>query len=679
MKNYRVTWVTAVSILGIGVVALLGAAITAQGQPATEAGMQVLTRGPVHEAFAEASMTGATAGVVVTKTPYDPIAEVPPDQRPEGANVAWIPGYWSYDDDRSDFIWVSGVWRDLPPGRQWVPGYWTPVQGGSQWISGFWGSVAETEVTYLPPPPKPLEAGPSSPAPAPDNVWTSGSWIWQDTRYDWQPGYWVPQQPDWVWSPAHYIWTPRGYVYVPGYWDHDIIHRGVMFAPVYYDQPVYRHSGYAYSPSIIIDLGVIAASLFIQPRSNHYYFGDYYDQRYERQGYYPWYSKEARRYGDDPLYMHYRSVQMRQDAQWDTHIQEQFSYRRAHIDARPPQTLALQVNIFNTRKADMPENMFIGRSFTEAAQSKAAPLHFATVNADERKQFETRGQEVRKFQVERAKLETGSKAPGKSKEARAVKMQLPASPVAARSMENVEGVKAPPPMPVAPKPQLMEGRGKRENSQKAVPITSQPQSLEKPGKTEAQPVAAKDKPKRVGAKPQAITSMPTPQATEVTPTTGRERPNRVENKPHEVTSVPPPQAITAPPVAVKEKPNRPERKPETITPVSTPQTIEAKPVTRGNARVKTESTSPTPQHIDKPKPDNLEAKPAIRRQVQSSPKTVESVHESPKPQELKSEVKSQQLEPKAQAPRSNFNKKQQKDRQTAPNTDNNKDKKSEER
>jgi hypothetical protein len=266
---------------------VLGAATAAQGQPATEAGVQMLTRGPVHEAFAEASMSGATAGVVITKTPYDPITEMPPDQRPEGANVAWIPGYWSYDDDRGDFIWVSGVWRDLPPGRQWVPGYWTPVSGGSQWISGFWGAVDQSEVTYLPPPPEPLEAGPSSPAPSPDNLWTPGSWVWQQTRYDWQPGYWVMQQPDWVWSPAHYTWTPRGYIYVPGYWDHDIVHRGVMFAPVYYDQPVYRRANYYYSPSIIIDLGVIAASLFIQTSSHHYYFGDYYDHRYEERGFRP--------------------------------------------------------------------------------------------------------------------------------------------------------------------------------------------------------------------------------------------------------------------------------------------------------------------------------------------------------------------------------------------------------
>ena len=47
-----------------------------------------------------------------------------------GDNVVWIPGYWSWDDSRNDFLWVSGIWRNLPPGRQWVPGYWSEAAGG---------------------------------------------------------------------------------------------------------------------------------------------------------------------------------------------------------------------------------------------------------------------------------------------------------------------------------------------------------------------------------------------------------------------------------------------------------------------------------------------------------------------------------------------------------------------
>ena len=80
-------------------------------------GAQVLTRGPVHEAFAGMVTFNPEPGIVVTKAPPDVIEEVPPEERPEGDNVTWIPGYWAWDDERSDFLWVSGTWRALPPGR----------------------------------------------------------------------------------------------------------------------------------------------------------------------------------------------------------------------------------------------------------------------------------------------------------------------------------------------------------------------------------------------------------------------------------------------------------------------------------------------------------------------------------------------------------------------------------
>ncbi len=64
-------------------------------------------------------------------------------------------------------------------------------------------------------------------------------WSWQGTDYAWRPGYWAAVQPNWIWMPAHYVWTPSGYLFVAGYWDLPVANRGLMFAPVYYPQPVY--------------------------------------------------------------------------------------------------------------------------------------------------------------------------------------------------------------------------------------------------------------------------------------------------------------------------------------------------------------------------------------------------------------------------------------------------------
>jgi hypothetical protein len=109
-----------------------------QEQPSFEAqqGIEVLTRGPVHEAFAEPVESRPQPSITVPKQPPEPIQEVPPDQKPEGEDVVWIPGYWSRDDTNKDFIWVSGFWRVPPPGQ---PGY--PATG-KRWKEAGSGSPA---------------------------------------------------------------------------------------------------------------------------------------------------------------------------------------------------------------------------------------------------------------------------------------------------------------------------------------------------------------------------------------------------------------------------------------------------------------------------------------------------------------------------------------------------------
>src|SRR5205085_714188 len=131
------------------------------------------------------------------------------------------------------YIWVSGFWRVAPPGRQWLPGHWVQVQNGWQWVAGLWTAAQQNEVTYLPPPPEPVAAGPSTPQPGPDSVSTPGCWVYYESHYVWRPGTWVTYRPGWVWIPAHYSWTPCGYVFVEGYWDLDLQRRGLLFAPVY--------------------------------------------------------------------------------------------------------------------------------------------------------------------------------------------------------------------------------------------------------------------------------------------------------------------------------------------------------------------------------------------------------------------------------------------------------------
>src|SRR5258706_14764104 len=59
--------------------------------------VQILTSGPVHEAFAETISNDPEPDVIVLKPPPGPIAEDPPDVVPTGPNMTWIPGYWAWD------------------------------------------------------------------------------------------------------------------------------------------------------------------------------------------------------------------------------------------------------------------------------------------------------------------------------------------------------------------------------------------------------------------------------------------------------------------------------------------------------------------------------------------------------------------------------------------------------
>ena len=65
---------------------------TAADKAEGEEGVEILARGPLHEAFAEQVNQDPQAGMVVSKAPPKPINEEPPEYKPEEGNVIWIPG-----------------------------------------------------------------------------------------------------------------------------------------------------------------------------------------------------------------------------------------------------------------------------------------------------------------------------------------------------------------------------------------------------------------------------------------------------------------------------------------------------------------------------------------------------------------------------------------------------------
>lgn len=420
-------------VLGAALFGLTGER-PASGQDANAGEPTLLTRGPIHEAFAEPINFNPKPGPLIPRQPPANIEEIPPDQKPDGDNVSWIPGYWHWDDDKNEFLWVSGFWRVMPPGRQWIPGYWNQVDDKWQWVSGYWANQEQKEAVYLPEPPTSLENGPQTPQPSNDHIWVPGTWVYRETRYLWQPGYWIIGSPGWIWVPACYVWTPCGYVFVDGYWDYSLRRRGCLFAPFYYDA-VYVRPGWFYRPTVCIDIDVVTAHLWCRPRFGHYYFGDYYDATYINLGFTPWFNFTYVRGGYCPIYTYHAWYFRGRNPGWDAALRADYQFRFVHVDARPPRTFVQQqviinnitnvtnVNVnnttvvnnrvsqFNRNQVQMlalakPMNQLVARANADAD----APLRFQRVNEEQIRQAVARQQELRQAHRQRLELERATAA-----------------------------------------------------------------------------------------------------------------------------------------------------------------------------------------------------------------------------------------------------------------------------
>lgn len=255
-----------------------------------EPGVKVAEKGPIHEAFAQPGAEKRGQGMTAPKAPPKPIPELPPDTKPEGDNVRWVPGYWHWDAEKEDFLWISGFWRNVPPGRTWQAGEWSDKSGTWSYTPGFWRPTDMNNWRVdLPEPPRTVESGPSTPADNPEAVWVPGGWEYRNGQYAWRAGYWAYPNGNQVWQPGQYLATGSGYCYNPGYWDYPLEERGLLYAPVYFEQPLWQTPGWYYRPRFAFGLGFGAGfgtgaffnSLFYGPGFNNYYYGNYYN---------PWYT-----------------------------------------------------------------------------------------------------------------------------------------------------------------------------------------------------------------------------------------------------------------------------------------------------------------------------------------------------------------------------------------------------
>jgi hypothetical protein len=412
------------TILGAGGLGLLTLPLaSARAEPPVEetSGVEVQARGPVHEAFAQPTEDQPQPGPIVAREPPPALDELPPDQKPDGANVRWIAGYWQWDDERRDYLWVSGFWRDVPPGRQWVPGGYRQVGDGWQWVPGFWAEAGQSEMTYVPPPPQPPDVGPSTPAPDDTSTYVPGVWVYVEARYRWRPGFWLGHRRGWIWQPAHYVRTPSGCLFVDGYWDYPLEDRGLCFAPVYVPQDVYGTPGFVYRPYYVVSADFLPGALFVRGGGyGHYYFGDYYGSRYARS-YTPFIDARIGRSASDPLFNYYRSSR---GPGWEREVRGLYAGRAAGDVVLPPRTLVQQntlIRSIDPRRTNV-RNVTVVQPLPRAATAQRA---LTAVSSAERTQARQEAVQVR--QVTRQRIDQERRlAPVRTNDPpRSVRLELP--------------------------------------------------------------------------------------------------------------------------------------------------------------------------------------------------------------------------------------------------------------
>lgn len=383
------------------------AKVDGAAQVKADANFEVLTRGPVHEAFATQYQPNAIPGAIVEREPPAVIDELPPPAKPSGEGVTWIPGYWAWDAEGSDFLWVSGTYRNAPPNHRWTPGYWAKVASGYQWMSGFWIDANAKSLNYYSPPPQSLERGPSSPAPGADYFWAPGSYVPQAEKYAWQPGYWVPYQANYVWTPARHIATQGGYIYQPGYWDYRFDQRGALFAPVRLNAAANANTNVQLIPTTLLPFAALQFHLFAQAKSNNYLFGDYYADTYASQGIQPWYSSQYVKGINDPLFGYYNWAYGRAGTNYTNLLTGWNKYFVANAALRPAATLAAQLDLAKAQ-ADVKNISSSLLGVPLLGDNSAVPAGFISLTASDQTALKTSLQDLRILADNRLKLETSA-------------------------------------------------------------------------------------------------------------------------------------------------------------------------------------------------------------------------------------------------------------------------------
>ena len=225
--------------------------------PPVPKGIEVLARGPVHEAFASLTAEPQPTKAVAKKPPKphrgDAARRETRGRRPSGS-AATGPGTTTAATSSGS----RGVWRTPPPGKQWVAGYWRDEGDGAQWVPGFWSPSrakedAPQDVTYFPKPPDPPARRRAGDAALGRHASTSpatGTGTAPTTPG--APATGRASSPTTSGCPPTTAGRPAGYIYIAGYWDSPSS-AAASCTPRSSSIPTSSMRRYVYTPAYAVD------------------------------------------------------------------------------------------------------------------------------------------------------------------------------------------------------------------------------------------------------------------------------------------------------------------------------------------------------------------------------------------------------------------------------------------
>jgi hypothetical protein len=128
-------------------------------------------------------------------------------------------------------------------------------------------------------------------------------------------------------------------LYNSGYWDYPLEDRGLLFAPVYFNEALWDDPGWYFQPYWYVGFRPLLSALWFWPRWGWFFFGDWWGRHHWGWGSRPWFGWGSR-FGD-PLFGYFRWAN-RGNPGWYTGLRNTYLGRQNGTLAQPARTFAAQ-------------------------------------------------------------------------------------------------------------------------------------------------------------------------------------------------------------------------------------------------------------------------------------------------------------------------------------------------